>query len=151
MALVSLYSPLRSCESLWPVLVLQKTQVNRGTAEDFPPLGSPVALLEVAHAAVTYVDSAEDETEASESEQSEEEAEGGDAGQVKALRACALEACAAREVHTRQFKQCAACRAVKYCCREHQTEHWPAHKAACKIKAARKAAAEGVAGRSSDA
>jgi hypothetical protein len=63
------------------------------------------------------------------------------------LRGCALEACAAREVHPAQFKKCGACQAVVYCCKAHQEQHWPAHKAAC--KAARKAAAEGGAGPSS--
>jgi hypothetical protein len=65
------------------------------------------------------------------------------------LRACALPACAAREVHPAQFKKCAACQAVVYCCKRHQTEHWPAHKAAC--KAARKAAAQCGAGPSGSA
>ncbi len=60
------------------------------------------------------------------------------------LRACALEACAAREVHAAQFKKCAACQAVVYCCKAHQEQHWPAHKASC--KAARKAAAQGGVG-----
>jgi hypothetical protein len=63
------------------------------------------------------------------------------------LRGCALEACAAREVHPAQFKKCAACQAAVYCCKAHQEQHWPAHKVAC--KAARKAAAEGGAGPSS--
>ena len=53
------------------------------------------------------------------------------------LRACALASCAARESHEAQFKRCAACKTVSYCCREHQVADWPAHKAAC--KAARKA------------
>ena len=48
------------------------------------------------------------------------------------LRACALGGCAAREAHEAQFKQCAACHTVCYCCREHQVADWPAHKAACK-------------------
>ena len=61
--------------------------------------------------------------------------------------ACALPACGAREVHEAQFKKCAACQAVVYCCKEHQAAHWPAHKVAC--KAARKAAAQGGAGPSS--
>jgi hypothetical protein len=53
------------------------------------------------------------------------------------LQQCALAGCAARESHASQFKRCGACRAVCYCCREHQVEDWPSHKAAC--KAARKA------------
>jgi hypothetical protein len=65
------------------------------------------------------------------------------------LRACALEACGAREVHAAQFKKCAACASVVYCCKAHQEAHWPAHKPACNT--ARKAAAEGGAGPSSDA
>ena len=65
------------------------------------------------------------------------------------LRCCALGACGAREVHEAQFKSCAACKAIVYCCREHQAADWPAHKAAC--KAARKAAAQGGAGPSSGA
>ena len=56
------------------------------------------------------------------------------------LRSCALPGCGAREVHPAHFKSCAACRAVVYCCREHQVAGWPGHKKAC--KAARKAAAE---------
>ena len=56
------------------------------------------------------------------------------------LRTCALPGCGAKEVHPAHFKSCAACRAVVYCCREHQVAGWPAHKKAC--KAARKAAAE---------
>ena len=52
------------------------------------------------------------------------------------LRACALASCAAREAHEAQFKKCAACLTVCYCCREHQVADWPAHKVAC--KAARK-------------
>ena len=55
------------------------------------------------------------------------------------LRCCALEACAAREAHPAHFSRCAACKAVVYCCREHQVQDWPAHKKAC--KAARQAAA----------
>ena len=55
------------------------------------------------------------------------------------LRSCALPGCGAKEAHPTHFKSCAACRAVVYCCREHQVEGWPGHKKAC--KAARKAAA----------
>ena len=55
------------------------------------------------------------------------------------LRACALPSCGAREAHAAHFKKCGACGIVVYCSKKHQTEHWPAHKAAC--KAARKAAA----------
>ena len=57
---------------------------------------------------------------------------------VRGLRKCALAGCAAKEVHVSQFKRCSACQQAFYCCREHQLEDWPAHKAAC--KAARKAA-----------
>ena len=55
------------------------------------------------------------------------------------LGKCALGGCAAREAHEAQFKHCAACHTVCYCCREHQVADWPAHKAAC--KAARRALA----------
>ena len=55
------------------------------------------------------------------------------------LRTCALPGCGAKEAHPAHFKSCAACRAVVYCCREHQVAGWPGHKKAC--KAARKAAA----------
>jgi hypothetical protein len=54
------------------------------------------------------------------------------------LRRCGLPGCGARETHPDHFKTCAACRKVGYCSKEHQTEHWPDHKAPC--KAARKAA-----------
>ena len=54
------------------------------------------------------------------------------------LRSCALPGCGAKEAHPTHFKSCAACRAVVYCCREHQVAGWPSHKKAC--KAARKAA-----------
>ena len=60
-------------------------------------------------------------------------------GAACGLHSCALAGCAATEVHISQFKKCGACKAAAYCCREHQVEDWPAHKAAC--KAARKAAA----------
>jgi hypothetical protein len=63
------------------------------------------------------------------------------------LQQCTLAGCAAHESHPSHFKRCGACRAVCYCCREHQVEDWPSHKAAC--KAARKAAAD--AGTSSEA
>ena len=56
------------------------------------------------------------------------------------LRSCALDGCGAKEAHPTHFKSCAACRAVVYCCREHQVAGWPGHKKAC--KAARKAAAD---------
>ncbi len=54
------------------------------------------------------------------------------------LRRCGLAACGALEAHPSHLKSCAACRGVAYCCKEHQTEDWPSHKAAC--KAARKGA-----------
>jgi hypothetical protein len=56
----------------------------------------------------------------------------------RGLHFCALHSCGAQEVHASQFKRCAACLSVVYCCKEHQVQDWPAHKAAC--RAARKAA-----------
>ena len=56
------------------------------------------------------------------------------------LRSCALPGCGAKEAHPAHFKSCGACRAVVYCCREHQVAGWPAHKKA--RKAARKAQAD---------
>ena len=64
------------------------------------------------------------------------------------LRVCALSSCGEREVHAAQFKLCAACKGVVYCCQAHQAEHWPSHKAAC--KAARKAAADTAAAAAAD-
>ena len=61
------------------------------------------------------------------------------------LRRCALPGCGAHEAHPAHFKSCAACRAVVYCCREHQVEAWPGHKKACKA-ASKAAAAEDEAG-----
>jgi hypothetical protein len=55
------------------------------------------------------------------------------------LKSCALAGCAATEAHISHFGKCSACKAVVYCCREHQQADWPAHKTAC--KALRKAAA----------
>jgi hypothetical protein len=57
---------------------------------------------------------------------------------ARGLHFCALRACGAQEVHASQFKRCSACLSVVYCCKEHQVQAWPAHKAAC--RAARKAA-----------
>jgi hypothetical protein len=57
---------------------------------------------------------------------------------ARGLHFCALHTCGAQEVHASQFKRCAACLSVVYCCKEHQVQDWPAHKAAC--RAARKAA-----------
>jgi hypothetical protein len=57
---------------------------------------------------------------------------------VRGLHFCALPTCGAQEVHASQFKRCSACSGVVYCCKEHQVQDWPAHKAAC--RAARKAA-----------
>jgi hypothetical protein len=57
---------------------------------------------------------------------------------TRGLHFCALRSCGAQEVHASQFKRCSACLSVVYCCKEHQVQDWPAHKAAC--RAARKAA-----------
>ena len=56
-------------------------------------------------------------------------------------RTCALSGCGAREVHAAQFKSCAACREVVYCCREHQVADWSNHKGACKAAGKAKRAA----------
>jgi hypothetical protein len=57
---------------------------------------------------------------------------------ARGLHFCALHTCGAQEVHASQFKRCSACSGVVYCCKEHQVQDWPAHKAAC--RATRKAA-----------
>jgi hypothetical protein len=57
---------------------------------------------------------------------------------ARGLHFCALHTCGAQEVHASHFKRCSACLSVVYCCKEHQVQDWPAHKAAC--RAARKAA-----------
>jgi hypothetical protein len=57
---------------------------------------------------------------------------------ARGLHFCALHTCGAQEVHASLFKRCSACLSVVYCCKEHQVQGWPAHKAAC--RAARKAA-----------
>ena len=56
------------------------------------------------------------------------------------LKSCAMAGCGAKEAHISHFGKCSACKAVVYCCRDHQQADWPSHKAAC--KAARKAAAK---------
>lgn len=61
------------------------------------------------------------------------------------LRSCALACCGAKEAHPQHFKSCAACRGAAYCCKEHQTADWPAHKPACKA-ARNKAKAKSQAG-----
>jgi len=69
------------------------------------------------------------------------------ASSAPGLRSCALAGGGAREAHPQHFKSCAACRTVVYCCREHQVEGWPAHKAACKAACKAKAASsDGGAG-----
>lgn len=52
---------------------------------------------------------------------------------------CAAEGCDA----TKGLKKCSGCKAVRYCCREHQVAHWAAHKHECRQRAAEmRAAAE---------
>lgn len=55
-------------------------------------------------------------------------------------RCCALASCGEREPRLGTYKRCSACKAVVYCCKDHQLAAWPSHKAAC--KEARKARAE---------
>jgi hypothetical protein len=60
------------------------------------------------------------------------------------MRRCALASCGEPEMHAKgQFKLCAACKTVAYCCKAHQAEDWAAHKAACK---AARGGAKGAAG-----
>jgi hypothetical protein len=53
------------------------------------------------------------------------------AASAPGLRTCALASCSARQQHPAHCKSCGACKTVAYCCREHQVEDWPSHKAAC--------------------
>jgi hypothetical protein len=62
------------------------------------------------------------------------------------LRRCGLVSCGAREAHPNHFKTCAACKRIAYCSKEHQTEHWPSHKTACKAARKKAAAAADSAG-----
>lgn len=52
------------------------------------------------------------------------------------LRHCALASCNAKEGHAKHFSSCAACKAVVYCCKEHQQAHWREHKPACRAATA---------------
>lgn len=45
-------------------------------------------------------------------------------------RSCAH--CGAIEALHGDYKQCARCTQVRYCCKEHQVAHWATHKAACR-------------------
>jgi hypothetical protein len=51
-------------------------------------------------------------------------------------RHCALPGCemVGTGLHS-NMKKCSRCRAVYYCCRQHQEDHWSEHKASC-VKAA---------------
>ena len=67
------------------------------------------------------------------------------------LRRCALASCGAKEAYPQHYKACAACRAVVYCCKEHQLQHWPSHKAACKAVSKATTAAGAASGPSGGA
>lgn len=54
---------------------------------------------------------------------------------------CALPDCNAPELRACAFKKCSACKTVVYCCKDHQVDDWPRHKAACKAARANAAAA----------
>jgi hypothetical protein len=73
-------------------------------------------------------------------------AEGAAAAAEAALRFCALASCGASAPHGRKHARCGVCRGVAYCCKAHQVEDWPSHKAACKAaRAATRAAAHAAA------
>jgi hypothetical protein len=70
------------------------------------------------------------------------------AGAPLLLRCCARRGCDARELLPDSFKLCAACKAVCYCSREHQSHDWGAHRDACKAaRAAQRSAAGAQAAR----
>lgn len=43
-----------------------------------------------------------------------------------------------------KFKYCSRCMAIKYCCKQCQTGHWPAHKGQCKTVGAAKRGKRGA-------
>lgn len=63
--------------------------------------------------------------------------------------ACNNPACASMEGLTEAacaVNKCSGCKVVRYCCRAHQVEHWPAHKVVCKHLQKLAAAAAAPAG-----
>lgn len=48
-----------------------------------------------------------------------------------ALQKCALDGCTAVEQNIHDFQSCSRCKMVKYCCQEHQRQHWKVHKKSC--------------------
>ena len=65
------------------------------------------------------------------------------------LRECALPSCDKTEKSVKEFKLCAGCHLLLYCCLEHQALDWKAHKTACRQKEAARLAAEEAAARTS--
>ena len=60
------------------------------------------------------------------------------------LRDCALPSCSKTERTVKEFAGCSGCRAVVYCCLEHQALDWRAHKKACREAEATGLAEEGA-------
>ena len=58
------------------------------------------------------------------------------------LRGCALPSCSKTEKTVKEFAHCSGCRAVVYCCLEHQALDWNAHKKACRDEEAVRLAEE---------
>ena len=52
-----------------------------------------------------------------------------DAAAAQRKHTCAQ--CGVAEAVRGDFKACARCRSVHYCCKEHQRAHWKTHKATC--------------------
>ena len=58
---------------------------------------------------------------------------------------CCLPDCDAVPEEGARFKHCERCRCAAYCCREHQVQAYPQHKAVCKARAAVDAARAALA------
>ena len=67
------------------------------------------------------------------------------------LRDCALPSCSKAEKTVKEFKLCAGCQSLVYCCLEHQALDWKAHKKECREKEAARLAEEAADNEATDA